>query len=141
MPVAATSGVVSQGVRLHRRELGFKQYGLRPVTRALHGHAFDAFTASRAFPPCCCSIAVSRSGKAGGPVPSPEAMFAAGEDRQPLVDVAIDGVELPAGVPVAEVRAPAPQHGIEVGDHNGHRPRRLRTRGRRADFVGDRTTK
>ncbi len=34
---------------------------------ALHGSTINAFTVPRAFPPCCCPLAVSRPGKAGGP--------------------------------------------------------------------------
>jgi hypothetical protein len=51
----------------HRWRLGFKQYGLRHITRALHGSAFDVSTTLRASPPCCGPLAVSRPGKAGGP--------------------------------------------------------------------------
>ena len=51
----------------HRWELGFKQSGLRHITRALHGNAFGVFAAFRASPPCCGPLALSRPGKAGGP--------------------------------------------------------------------------
>jgi hypothetical protein len=47
--------------------LGFKQSGLRHITRALHGNAFGVFAAFRASPPCCGPLALSRPGKAGGP--------------------------------------------------------------------------
>src|SRR5438067_3565430 len=74
-------------------------------------------------------------GETGGPVPAPQPVFPAGEDRQPLVDIAVDRVELPPGVPVAEVRTPASQHGVEVGDHGGYRPLGLRDGSGCTDFV------
>ena len=40
---------------------------LRHITRALRGSTINAFTMLHAFPPCCCPLAVSRPGKAGGP--------------------------------------------------------------------------
>ncbi len=67
MPVAPTSGVVSGGVRLPPLETGLQQSGLRHITRALHGSAFDAFPTPRAFPPCCGPLALSRSGWVGVP--------------------------------------------------------------------------
>src|SRR3954454_16308493 len=51
------------------------------------------------------------------PVRSSEPVFGAGEDGHPEVDVAVDVAELAGRVASPEVRPPAPQHGVEVGDH------------------------
>src|ERR1700694_3246077 len=50
-------------------------------------------------------------GAAGGPAPPVEPVFGAGQHGHPLMDVAVDTVELPVGVAVPEVVPPAPQHG------------------------------
>src|SRR5215211_8469069 len=56
-------------------------------------------------------------GEAVGPVAVvAEAVLDAGEDGQALVDIAVDHGELPRGVAVAEVGAPAAQDAVEVGD-------------------------
>src|SRR5215211_6941103 len=52
--------------------------------------------------------------EAGGPVPAVQSVLGAGEDREPLVDVVVELVELPPGVAVAEVVGPAPQRGVEA---------------------------
>ena len=44
----------------------------------------------------------------------------AGQLGQPLMDVAVYGVELPRRVAISEVRTPAPQHGVEAFDDHGH---------------------
>src|SRR6478672_9444476 len=58
---------MSEDAHFHPWELGFKQSGLRHITRVLHGSAINAFTTLHAFPPCCCPLAVSRPGQAGDP--------------------------------------------------------------------------
>src|SRR5215203_4626961 len=58
---------MSENAHFHPWELGFKQSGLRHITRVLHGSAINAFTTLHAFPPCCCPLAVSRPGQAGDP--------------------------------------------------------------------------
>src|SRR3954470_4239222 len=58
---------MSENAHFHPWELGFKQSGLRHITRVLHGSAINAFTTPHAFPPCCCPLAVSRPGQAGDP--------------------------------------------------------------------------
>src|SRR6266508_4206339 len=60
-----------EDAHFHPCELGFKQSGLRHITRALRGSTINAFTTLHAFPPCCCPLAVSRPGEAGGPKVSP----------------------------------------------------------------------
>ena len=55
------------GRGLRRWRLGFKQSGLRHITRALRGSTFDASAILHAFPPCCCPLALSRPGQAGDP--------------------------------------------------------------------------
>jgi hypothetical protein len=68
MPVVPISDAVSGGVNVCTAgDLGFKQSGLRHITRALHGNTFGVFAAFRASPPCCGPLPVSLPGKAGGP--------------------------------------------------------------------------
>jgi hypothetical protein len=68
MPVAPTPDAVSGSVNVCTAgDMGFKQSGLRHITRASHDRAFGVFAAPRAFPPCCGPLALSRPGKAGGP--------------------------------------------------------------------------
>ena len=68
MPATPTLDTVSGSVLDYTAgDIGFKQSGLRHITRALHSNAFGVFTAFRAFPPCCGPLALSRPGKAGGP--------------------------------------------------------------------------
>jgi len=50
---------------------------------------------------------------APGPVPMRQPVLVAGQSGQPHVDAAVDGGELPGGVPRPEVVAPAPKHGID----------------------------
>ena len=58
---------MSEDAHFHHWELGFKQSGLRHITRALRGSTLNAFTALHAFPPCCCPLALSRPGEVGDP--------------------------------------------------------------------------
>jgi hypothetical protein len=58
---------MSEDAHFHHWELGFKQSGLRHITRALRGSAINTFTALHAFPPCCCPLALSRPGQVGDP--------------------------------------------------------------------------
>lgn len=44
---------MSENAHFHPWGLGFKQSGLRHITRVLHGNAINASTTFRAFPPCC----------------------------------------------------------------------------------------
>jgi hypothetical protein len=68
MPVAPTLDAVSGSVNVCTAgDIGFKQFGLRRITRALHGNTFGVFAVFRASPPCCGPLALSRPGKAGGP--------------------------------------------------------------------------
>jgi hypothetical protein len=62
---------MSEDAHFHPWELGFKQSGLRHITRASRGSTINAFTMLHAFPPCCCPLAVSRPGQAGGPEAPP----------------------------------------------------------------------
>lgn len=62
---------MSEDAHFHPWELGFKQSGLRRITRTLRGSAINAFITLHAFPPCCCPLALSRPGKAGSPEASP----------------------------------------------------------------------
>ena len=55
------------------------------------------------------------------PVESLESVLDAGQPGQALMDVTVDGCELPAGVAVPEVVAPAPQYGVEGVDDHLHR--------------------
>ena len=57
----------------------------------------------------CCS---SHLRVAGGPVPSPASVLGAGQDRQPLVDIAVDDGELACGIPVMEVSADPRRTGL-----------------------------
>src|SRR5271165_4208620 len=50
------------------------------------------------------------------PVAAGEPVLVAGEERQPLVHVAVDDVELARRMSVAEVVAPAAQHAVETTD-------------------------
>src|SRR5437899_555400 len=59
-----------------------------------------------------------------GPSASRDPVFDAGQEGQPFVHIAVDGVELPRRVPVAEVRPPPPEHGVEVLDDSFERPAR-----------------
>jgi len=63
-------------------------------------------------------------GEAGGPVPSVEPVFGAGQAGHPQVDVIVDSAELLRGVTHGEVRTPAAQDGVEVGDDLVQRPAR-----------------
>src|SRR5690606_42113783 len=74
---------------------------------------------------------------AGGPMAARTAVFAAGEDRRPLVDTAVHRDELPTGMPVAEVSGPAPRYGVEISHHGGHRPLGSGSGGRRT-YLGPR---
>jgi hypothetical protein len=58
---------MSEDAHFHHWELGFKQSGLRHITRALRGSAINTFTKLHAFPPCCCPLALSRPGEVGDP--------------------------------------------------------------------------
>ena len=82
--MAPASGVVPEGVHLHRWRLGFRQCGFHRITRDLHGNAFDTFAAFRAFPPCCFPLPLSRSGGVGVPkVISSRALAPCGGDPAP----------------------------------------------------------
>ncbi len=70
VPVVVVGVTPHQG-HFHPWELGFKQSGLRHITRTLRGSAINAFTTLHVFPPCCCPLALSRPGKAGSPEASP----------------------------------------------------------------------
>ena len=50
--------------------------------------------------------------EAADPFAAGEPVLVAGEDREAFVHVAVDLRELPRGVAVAEVVAPAPQNGV-----------------------------
>jgi hypothetical protein len=67
MLVAPALDVVSGNAHFRRWRLGFKQSGLRHITRALRDDTIDAFSMSHAFPPCCGPLPLSRSGQVGGP--------------------------------------------------------------------------
>src|SRR3954468_15835529 len=58
---------MSENAHFHPWELGFKQSGLRHITRVLHGSAINPYTTLLASPPCCCPLALSRPGQAGDP--------------------------------------------------------------------------
>src|ERR671930_2460297 len=55
--------------------------------------------------------------EAGNPVAALESVLGAGDEREAFVDVAVDLVELPPRVPVAEVVAPTTQNAVEIFDH------------------------
>ena len=56
--------------------------------------------------------------KAISPVEPGEPVFATGQHRDSFMNVVIDCSELRRGVPLPEVVAPAPQHGVELFDHH-----------------------
>src|SRR4029453_11806623 len=58
-----------------------------------------------------------RPGEAALPVAPMKAVLDAGEDRQALVDIAVDLGELPRRVAVAEVATPAAQDAVEPDHH------------------------
>src|SRR3954467_4884390 len=62
---------MSEDAHFYHWELGFKQSGLRHITRTLRDSTLNAFAALHAFPSCCCPLALSRPGKTGGPEASP----------------------------------------------------------------------
>ena len=72
------------GRGLRRWRLGFKQSGLRHITRDSRGNAFGAFTAFHASPPCYFPLPLSRSGRVGVPeVTSSQASAPCGGDPAP----------------------------------------------------------
>src|SRR4029450_5351781 len=64
-------------------------------------------------------------------------MLGAGEDGQAFGDVGGDGGELPRGVAVAEIRAPAGQDAIEVADNPRQGVAHEPAIGRRPDLAPD----
>jgi hypothetical protein len=61
------------------------------------------------------------------PVASSTAFLSAGEDGQSFVDVHVDSGELPCGVPPPKVRAPTPQHWVEIRDYGFDRSAHVTT--------------
>src|SRR5215216_7908588 len=64
-------------------------------------------------------------------------MLGAGEDGQAFVDVAVELGELPRGVAVAEIRAPAAQDAVEVADDPRQGVAHIPTIGRLPDLGPD----
>jgi hypothetical protein len=74
----------------------------------------------------------------GNPVAARQSVLDAGEDREPLVDVAVDEGELRGGVSVAKVLPPTPQHGVEIGNDIVKRQACKATVGPLTDLAPDR---
>src|ERR671914_2707457 len=76
--------------------------------------------------------------EAGNPVAALESVLGAGEDREAFVDVGVDLGELPRGVAIAEVVAPAAQNAVEILDRPLQRQPRVAAGRAVANLASDR---